>query len=735
MKPSTHRCLSFALLTSIGIVPTLAIAQELPTEPAPTSETANTAEAIEAVKANKPAKANEESVFTLGQITVSGKRQDDSTSIGTATVDREDIRDFDRDGVPETLNLVPGVIVPPATGSRNDTDINVRGFNRSRVPILMDGIRLYLPADNRVDFDRLMTPDLSEVQVSKGYVSVLNGPDGMGGAINLVTRKPVKPLEAEVRITGAFGEGGQYDGNTLFAHTGIRKEHFYLQANAMQRDSDGFRLPGDFKPTQYENGGLRDYSDKKDQRISLKAGFTPNATDEYSLNYIYQEGEKNGMHSVEGNQGRAWGWPEWDTTSLYWLSHTKLGDKSYIKTRAYYNTFKNTLVDYTNTTRSVKNWTSYYDDNAKGFSIEAGTDHLPQQTLKASFHYRRDEHVEYDHYHVNQPGTASGPLIPAGTTEPRQKNVEDMYSIAIEDTWHVTPNFDLVAGTSWDKRVGRQAQNWASLTGGATGSPQVLFDYEVANSSVMNFQGAAIYRYSKTGKFHFFASNRTRFPTYFERYSSRWGGGASNPHLKPERALNLEVGIADRLFPRLYGEMALFHSRVTDTIESMPIDVQNPITGQVATLSQFQNLSKATYKGAEFAFAANPLDTLDIGGNVSFILPKVFDADKELVKNTETPRRKAFLYAKWRPIPTLKIIPSIEHVGKRWSNKATASAANPIYITTGNYTLLNFKVEYQIHRNVDISFSARNLLDKNYQLTDGYPQEGRNYLLSLNYQL
>ena len=40
----------------------------------------------------------------------------------------------------------------------------------------MDGVRIYLPYDNRLDFNRFLTPDLSEIQVEKGYVSVLNGP-------------------------------------------------------------------------------------------------------------------------------------------------------------------------------------------------------------------------------------------------------------------------------------------------------------------------------------------------------------------------------------------------------------------------------------------------------------------------------------------------------------------------------------------------------------------------------
>ncbi len=75
----------------------------------------------------------------------------------------------------------------------------MRGFDRFQVPLSIDGIRVYLPADNRLDYGRFLTPDVAEIQVAKGYASVLDGPGAMGGAINLVTRKPTKELEVEAR--------------------------------------------------------------------------------------------------------------------------------------------------------------------------------------------------------------------------------------------------------------------------------------------------------------------------------------------------------------------------------------------------------------------------------------------------------------------------------------------------------------------------------------------------------
>lgn len=659
--------------------------------------------------------AAESSVFTLGQITVSAKR-DDETPLGTATLDREQIWDFSRDALPEALNIIPGVTTTAGAGSRNESLISIRGFDRWQVPLLMDGIRLYLPADNRIDFDRFLTPDLSEIQVSKGYVSVLNGPDGMGGAINLVTRKPVKPFEGEVRASASFGNDGKYSGNTEYVSVGGRQQSYYLQASVEQRDMDHWRLSNDFKPTVAENGGDRDHTSKKDWRVNLKAGFTPNATDEYSLNFVKQEGEKHGIGSVTGTSTiSTWDWPTWDTSSLYWLSHTQLTDKTYLKTRAYYNTFENTLVAYTNVSLSTQNFVSYYDDNAKGFSVEVGTDYFAQQTLKAALHYRRDEHKEWQYI------KAATSTTPANFTEPVQTTIEDIVSVALEDTWHVTSKLDLVGGISRDARYSKQAEEFAS-PGGVI--PSRLFNQPISDSYATNYQAAGIYRYSNTGKAHLSISDRTRFPTMFERFSSRFGGAVSNPWLKPERAMNTELGIADILMPGIRGEAAIFHSQVKDAIQTVPI-VYNG-TNQ----NQSQNVGEATFKGIELGLTATVSSSLELGGNYSYIDTQLNNPNDPTARLTTTPQHKAFIYAKWRPISGLSVIPALEHASDRWSSKAVGTG----YVKTGAYDLLSLKLEYQLMRDWSVSLTGRNLTDKNYQLVDGYPQEGRNFVLATRLQ-
>ena len=657
---------------------------------------------------NVPAPQNEK-IFTLGQITVSGHTENETSPLTPDKLDSEQLNDFNRDGLTEALNIVPGVNISPGSGARNEADINVRGFNRWRVPLLLDGIRIYLPADNRIDFDRFITPDLAEIQISKGYVSVLNGPDGMGGAINLVTRKPTKRIEGELRGGASFSNNGHYNGNMLYGSAGTKQETFYLQASVEQRDVRSWSLSDDFKPTAHENGGRRDHTAKKDWRANLKLGFTPNATDEYSLNFVKQEGEKHRAFSVdEAEPATVWDWPKWDVWSLYWLSKTQLGAKSHVKTRAYFNKFDNDLVatQASNPSNANQNWTSRYDDSAYGASIEAGTDLIEGHTIKAALHWRRDEHKESNKY----PPTVGNPA------EPWQKTDEDVFSAALEETWHVVPALDLVFGLSRDARKTARAEEYAS--GAKFGQP-------TADSWATNYQAAAIWRYRDSGSAHFAVSDRTRFPTMFERFSSRFLGAISNPWLKPERARNIELGIKDRIVPGLSGNAVIFYNEVDDAIMSVRYLAPSPYAGQ----SQSRNVGTAYYSGIELGITATPAGNLEIGANYTYLDTNIHNPGDPSDRLDCTPRHKGFLYAKWNATPKLTVIPALELSDNRW-----AGASGGAYVKTGAYELLSLKLAYQLTRQWEVSLTGRNLLDKNYEYTPGYPQEGRNYLLSTRVQ-
>src|SRR5579862_912366 len=105
------------------------------------------------------ARADDIAAYGLGEITVTAPARQ-GLALGGATVTQDQIRTFERDTLDVALQLIPGATVSEV-GPRNETDIWLRGFDRWRVPLYIDGIPVYLPADNRIDFSRFATSDIA----------------------------------------------------------------------------------------------------------------------------------------------------------------------------------------------------------------------------------------------------------------------------------------------------------------------------------------------------------------------------------------------------------------------------------------------------------------------------------------------------------------------------------------------------------------------------------------------
>lgn len=75
--------------------------------------------------------------------------------------------------------------------------LNVRGFDLRQIPFYIDGIPVYVPYDGYVDLSRFLTKNISAIDVSKGFSSLVYGTNSMGGAINLFTQKTNKKLQIE----------------------------------------------------------------------------------------------------------------------------------------------------------------------------------------------------------------------------------------------------------------------------------------------------------------------------------------------------------------------------------------------------------------------------------------------------------------------------------------------------------------------------------------------------------
>lgn len=654
-------------------------------------------------------------VFVLGTITLQASGEEHPAGT-TSTVSGEEALRQNRMTLDDTLRVMPGVNIGNTGGSRNERLLYVRGFDRFQVPLSIDGIRVYLPADNRLDFGRFLTPDLAEIEVQKGYVSVLSGPGGMGGAINLVTRQPTQTFEGEARLGVEVGNRGDVAARTGFLSFGTRQENYWATISYMRRDSDGYYLSRDFVPRLQQGAGLRDNSDTEDSRLNIKAAWTPNATDEYVLSYTRQTGAKRAPYNVDQpirgitdppgpgqSWQRDWTWPEWNIDGLAFYSHTEL-DGGYVKTRAYVNRFDNILSAWDDSTHSSqterRTFDSHYEDLAWGLSAEAGAE-LGTHTLRGAVHYRRDRHDS-----INYPSPSLG--LPR---DPTERSEEETWSIALENTWAARDDLQVIAGISYDKATVLKADWTADATGLPTGS-----------SDAVNWQLAAIWEPDAGQEYRASLSSRTRFPTLFNRYSTRFGSAVPNPDLDPERALNLELGYRGDFGPAMI-DAAVFYSKVEDVIESMPVGED---------LVQSQNVGDGTYKGFEIAATWEATDRIALTANYTFLDRAVSDPVRADYRPTDTPRHSAFLRADWRATETLIVSPSVEIASSRLSEAAVQPDDPTLigYTRMGGFGLANLDFDWQVTPQASIFFGARNLFDRNIELVEGYPEPGRTFFFT-----
>ena len=638
-----------------------------------------------------------ESVFELGAIQVTAKKNQIG-EVGeeqvASLVTRKDMLTFNRDNVADAVNLLSGVTV--SNNSRNEKTIYLRGYDVRQAPLFIDGIPVYVPYDGYVDFSRFTTADLSAIQVVKGFSSVAYGPNALGGAINLISRKPGSVLEGDISV--GFGSGNEH---RAAANVGTNQGLWYLQAGVSYADADYFPMSSDFRPTATEDGDHRENSARRDSKGSFKIGLTPNATDEYALSYYQQNGQKGQPPSIDPAAARYWKWPYWDKDSLYFVSKTALGEHETIKTRLYVDKFKNEVDTYTDSSYSklktsgsgsVSTGRSIYNDKTKGGALELESTRIANNTLRLIANYKQDQHEETD-----------------ANNQINAEFEDTLISYAAED--------NIQLSTSLVLSVGYAHHELRPDSVFSRGNNYSLPTKQTAN----NGQAGLFYDYADNVRFYATVAQKTRLPTLKDRYSARLNTYIENPDLSPEESVNYEIGYQGSPWHGAKAEAAVFYSNINDKIQTVYQPGAASCTS--AKRCQMQNVGEVRSTGFELGLRSPVTGWLDLGGNFTYIdMDNISSPD---TKVTNVPQEKLTVYALIRPFGQLEIIPFIESESSRWASDT---------VEIGDHTTINLKAAYHPLKALTLEAGVTNLTDQNYSLADGFPNPGRMWFANANYQ-
>ncbi len=634
--------------------------------------------------------AQAEEGFDLGRIEVTAERP--LPALGSERIEAEQLRAEQREDVAQALDALPGVTLT-RVGARNEAAVYVRGFDLRQVPLYIDGVPVYVPYDGYVDLGRFTTFDLAEVNLEKGFSSVLYGANTLGGAINLVSRRPQRALEGEVGVGYTQGSESGSDSKRSWVNLGSRQGRWYAQLSGAWLDQESYALSDDYRPAGSEDGGLRDNAYRTDTRLGLKLGYTPRAGEEYALGYVDQNGEK-GTPPYAGSdpsvRARYWQWPYWDKQSLYLISRTPMGEGAYLKTRLYHDTFENALSSYDDASYTTQNrpyaFQSWYDDYSHGASVEYGVP-LGVHLIKLAAHYKLDHHEE----------TNLGD--PALTFEDRT------YSLGLEDTLTLDTERYLVFGLGYDRRESLRADDYD----GTTISPFSANDADTWNPQVGYFA-----RLDAAREWRLSLAMKSRFPTIKDRYSYRLGSAIPNPDLAVERATTLEFGWVQRLQRHTRLDATLFYSDIRDLIQSVDLD---PNTYQL------QNIGKVRAYGGELALTTLLGDALLLSAQYSHLNRDNRSSDLYL---TGTPKQKLAASLTWYAHADLDLSLNAQHEGARYSSSDGTQVAA--------FTLLGLRADWRPLAAVTARLGVSNLADVDYAYQEGYPEAGRTWYANLAYR-
>ncbi|OCL95989.1 TonB-dependent receptor plug domain-containing protein [Aliarcobacter thereius] len=184
-------------------------------------------------------------------------------------------------------------------------------------------------------------------------------------------------------------------------------------------------------------------------------------------------------------------------------------------------------------------------------------------------------------------------------------------------------------------------------------------------------------------------------PSTFQLYDTSYGMG--NPNLDPEKTKSYDIGIEYKGFSITY-----FNTKVNNLIDA-PITVYENIKGN------------SIFKGTEIAYKNEVIE--DTFLNLSYTNLSAKDKDGNKLLNR--PTNKFNFGVDYYGLKDFHFNVNGEYIGARYS------WGSPNSVKTGNYTIWNAVVDYDISKNFSTYLKLDNIFNKDYQIVDGYATSQR----------
>lgn len=476
--------------------------------------------------------------------------------------------------------------------------LKMRGVGEHRILILVDGVPQndnFNDAIAWVAWGHIPKEAIERIEIVRGPASAVYGSEGLGGVINIITKKPKAGRQTLVR--GGGGTANTYDGCGFYAQK-IKNFGFMLAGG--YEESDGFYMVKHHKP----------YEIKRDREVGKVLGkVTCELTSNSDLSFA-------GLYyDHETGKGRKYFYDDL-TLDQFWMNYNYNGESFGLKCLLYLNEADKTAYQDT----AKDNYSSLYrkeeiDSTTWGVDFQGTISISPEAKFTLGVAYKETS-WDYDNKYVT--------ITRKAGAEGKQRSISPFVDLDL----HFLDNHLIVnIGARYDWIKTWDGANWDSK--GSAGKPP--YHNRFASNTEESFSPKVGIAWHPDDKTTLRASGGKGFrePSLFELYKVHVRGGGTyyreaNPDLEPEEIWSYDIGVERFLTDRLWGRLTFYQGFAKDYIGDRLIGTGTFAHGKKTRYEyKLDNISDVDIYGIEAELEWHAKTDLTLFANYTFNISKI----------------------------------------------------------------------------------------------------------------
>ena len=626
----------------------------------------------------------------------------------------------------DLLNYVPGINISRSFGIfSHSATVTMRGLNgqeQGRVLVMIDGIPTNKSDGGSVNWNLLNTGQIERIEVVKGPGSSLYGGNAMGGAINIITKKPTESFKGKASIDyGTYNtmRGQVYLSGRLSDNP---EKGFYWNINSYYRQSNGYISASE--ADQQANPYIVK-SDLTEWGTAAKIGCDFNNNNGLELSLLYYDddrGQDEKVYQPEGNNR------EHDS---YHIRAKYFGEKNKLKWNVslfYLN------EDYKRISEWLKDDYTFYKVLSKRVDLGVLSSlsyQLKNQTITGGIDLKQGSVDAKDEYY-----TSTDVVYNKGKMNTLGLFIQDEINLLDE-------KLKIIAGLRYDHAKffdgGFEIEN-------PTAETTFMLAYHNENLSEDHWSALSpklSIQYKFNNNYRIYASYAKGFrPGVLDDMcrSGRIKGGfkVSDPGLQPEYINNFEIGTDARFSNRLRTSLSAYYSLGDNFMYYVNTGDSIDLSYGLRPIIKASNISEVEIYGMEVEINYLFTDQIVLNANYAYVHSQIkeykpVNANDPVDLNNKylsgTPAHMGSLSINWRN----KIVNTgitAKYRGKRWVNDLNQIDDIVLDDQYPAYTTVNLKLSRKI-RTTFLNLSIQNIFDTKFYDRKGAVCPGRFITLEL----